>query len=55
MGERLLYDFFAIIAFTGLKSVMWGIQHLENKHNTDPEDSNYHFPAQEAVNQDYTE
>lgn len=43
------------MAFTGFKSVMCGIQCLENKHNTDSEASVNHFPAQPAANQDYTE
>lgn len=58
VGERnvaTFHIFFAIMAFTGFKSVMCGIQCLENKHNTDSEASVNHFPAQPAANQDYTE
>lgn len=35
----MIFFFFATMAFTGFKSVMWGIQCLENKHNTDSEAS----------------
>lgn len=46
----IFHYFFAIMAFSGLKSVMRGIQRLENKCRSDPEASANRFPAQPAVN-----
>lgn len=51
----IFHDFFAIMAFIGLKLVMQGTQRLKNKYSSDPEASANHFPAQPAVNWNYTE
>jgi len=57
VGERLPFSFFffATMTFTGHKFTMQGIQRLENKYSSDAEGSANHFPAQPAVNCDYTE